>query len=193
MHMNFASGSPRSDLLLVITQLNIVRALHVNMDALGYRGPEMDDEALSAFSMIGPRCSHFRGDSALLPPSLQPTTIQRTIPHHPWLDLIPIPNMRDNLIRAVASLDDVQLCHDMCGIGSTRVVNGKRATGVLVWKDPWDPSGWEITEMFFRHWAWALQDCQELFHSTNTWRRRRGEKPLSFITTDQPYNNSVDI
>ncbi|GAT24700.1 similar to An14g03300 [Aspergillus luchuensis] len=105
------------------------------------------DEALSMFAMIGPRCLATIGREALLPPALQPTEIQRTVPHHPWLDLIPISKMRDNLSLMENLMDDGQLCRDMCGYHSQVLRAGRGCqtgigeTGVIVWKDPWDPAG----------------------------------------------------
>ncbi|PYI00279.1 hypothetical protein BO78DRAFT_439101, partial [Aspergillus sclerotiicarbonarius CBS 121057] len=183
IHIEVAAGSPRADLLLRVTRLNILRALNTNIDVLGYRAVDMqDDDALSMFSTIGPRCPVTYNREDVLPPALQPTLIQQTVPHHPWLDLIPIPKMRDNLILAESVMDDIQLCHDMCGHERSRAGHDRNSgmgeTGVIVWKDPWDPEGWEVTETFVRLWGWAVQDCWELFRSTNAWRKQRGERPL---------------
>ncbi|KAK9384136.1 hypothetical protein V1515DRAFT_487942 [Lipomyces mesembrius] len=170
VHAEFATGSPCTDLLLGLTRLNLVRAMYANMDILGYTASEIEDDAQSLFSMVGPRGAEYY--EAMLPPPLRPTVIQCTVPHHPWIDIIPIPRMRDNMILAGESIDDEQLCHDLCGkrtgVGS----------GIIVWKVAWDPAGWEVTETFMQLWGWAVQDCWDLFRSTNAWRISRGEKPL---------------
>ncbi|KAE8550738.1 hypothetical protein EYB25_006966 [Talaromyces marneffei] len=181
IRMEFAMGSPTADLLLGLTQLNIIRVLHANRDILGYTASDMHDDALSAFNLnvnasmdinLNLVCqSSIIKTRSDLPLALQPTTTQYKVPHHPWLDLIPIPKMRDHLIRAGDSIDDVKLCYDMCGY---RVPE----TGILIWKEPWDPSGWEVTERFLQLWGWAVRDCWELFDSTDRWRRKRGERPL---------------
>lgn len=175
LRVEYAKGSPRADLLLGLRQLNVVRALHANTDIIGYKDTDMHDDALSMFNGIRPLQPPAQGyvhkSAGLLPPALQPTLKQYTVPHHPWLDLIPIPKMRDNLIQAGDSYDDLRLCHDMCGY---RVP----ATGIIVWKEPWDPSGWEVTEPFLTKWGWTVKDCWDLFQSTNHWRKRRGEKSL---------------
>lgn len=188
VHREFTSGSPSAELLLGLTRLNIIRALHSNLEVLGYIPAQLDDDSESMFSGASPRDSHLNG--AALPPALQPTEIQRLVPHHPWLDLIPIPKLRDNLILAGDLIDDIKLCHDLCGNSVSRVApkhsseaNGE--TGLIVWKDPWDPSGWEITETFFRNWGWILQDCWDLFRSTNAWRNRRGERPLFQLLSEE--------
>ncbi|KAJ6134107.1 hypothetical protein N7523_000429 [Penicillium sp. IBT 18751x] len=177
-------ASPLVDLRLNVTRLNVLRALHSNLEILGYSSSAIQDDAQSLFTVLGPsQASETLGGK--LPPALTPTLIQCTIPHHPWLDLIPFPRMRDNLILAQDLIDDDQLCRDMCGQrplpSSSKTLNrgsGIGETGVLVWRNPWDPSGWEVTETFIKLWGWAIQDCWDLFHSTDAWRVHRGEKPL---------------
>ncbi|PSN66483.1 hypothetical protein BS50DRAFT_554818 [Corynespora cassiicola Philippines] len=166
-------GTPRTDLLLGLVQLNILRALIANIDVLGLSAAEMHDDALSPFSTAG--TWHSSHDTTQLPASLVPTSLQRTIPHHPWLDLIPCPAMRNNLIRVADSLDETELCHDLCSYQSA----ADGLSGVIVWRDPWDPKGWEVTRTFLHRWGWVLKDCWDLFQSTNYWRKRRGEPQLS--------------
>ncbi|OJJ29881.1 hypothetical protein ASPWEDRAFT_63338 [Aspergillus wentii DTO 134E9] len=164
-------GSPRTDLLLHLVQFNFTKALMENTRVLGLTSAELHDDAISPFNTAGP----WQYDRhALLPPGLQPTIVQRTVPHHPWLDLLPISQMRDNLIFAGESYDETQLCLDLKGQGS---VNAEYS-GIIVWSDPWDPNGWEVTEGFARSWGWVIQGCWGLFRSTNAWRAQRGEKPL---------------
>ncbi|PYH90701.1 hypothetical protein BO71DRAFT_333850, partial [Aspergillus ellipticus CBS 707.79] len=175
--------SPQTDLLLGLTRLNFLRALNTNIDVLGYTPENMlHDDAKSFFSMIGPRCPGTEDRESVLPVALQPTLIQRTVPHHPWLDLIPVAQMRDNLILMEDVMDDGLLCRDMCGNrvrdGDLRGGAGTGETGVIVWRDPWDPEGWEVTETFVRRWGWVVRGCWGLFESTNAWRGRRGEGAL---------------
>ncbi|KAL4994516.1 hypothetical protein BDV10DRAFT_188958 [Aspergillus recurvatus] len=188
-YAEYAASSPRTDLLLGLTRVNFLRAIHTNIEILGYSAAEMHDDALSQFGTAGPMKPSLRPtSSALFPASLQPTPIQLTVPHHPWLDLLPIPQMRDNLILAEAGIgeghgyDDVQLCRDMCGYGTLSPPADRSAgngeTGIIIWRDPWDPEGWEVTESFLRRWGWVVVGCTELFRATNRWRAVRGERPL---------------
>ncbi|KIA75817.1 hypothetical protein HK57_00431 [Aspergillus ustus] len=178
----FAAGSLRTELLLGLTRLNFLRALHVNIDVLGYSAAEMHDDAFSPFGCAGAAKIAYNPVHRL-PAPLRPTRIQLTVPHHPWLDLIPFPKLRDNLILMGDALDDTRLCHDMSG-KAVSLVPKKRAglaageTGVIVWRDPWDPSGWEVTESFFRRWGWTLRECWDVFEVANRWRRVRGEPAL---------------
>lgn len=81
--------------------------------------------------------------------------------------------MRENIFRRDAdSFDEEELCHAMRG--QAPVHNA----GLLVWSDPWDPAGWEVTEDFVASWPWVVVGCADLLRSTNMWRARRGERPL---------------
>jgi hypothetical protein len=163
----YYSGSPRTDLLLHLVQLNFTRALMENIRVLGLTSDQLHDNAISPFNTAGP----WQNDSLhTLPTMLQPTAIQRSFPHHPWLDLLPDPQMRDNLILAGDFEEETQLCLDMKG-------NGQKS-GIIVWSDPWDPAGWEITEPFAHSWGWVIKNCRDLAYSTNQWRAKRHERPL---------------
>ncbi|KAJ6031454.1 hypothetical protein N7540_002186 [Penicillium herquei] len=167
----YTLGSPRTDLLLNLISLNFTRALMENIRILGLTSDQLHDDAISPFSTAGP----WLDDSFHnLPITLQPTLIQRFIPHHPWLDLLPDPQMRDNLIIVGDFEEETQLCLDMTGNGSAR----SEMSGIIVWSDPWDPAGWEITESFARSWGWVIANCYNLAHSTNRWRAKRHEGPL---------------
>ncbi|KAJ5962481.1 hypothetical protein N7501_007422 [Penicillium viridicatum] len=168
-------GSPRTDLLLHLIQFNFTKALMENTMILGLTSDQLHDDSISQFNSIGP---WQYGYESYLPPSLQPTPIQRSLPHHPWLDLLPIPHMRDNLILAGDFEEETQLCIDMKGGGNAR--SGR--TGIIVWSDPWDPAGWEVTESFARAWGWVIKDCHDLARSTNRWRAMRNERPLFRIS-----------
>ncbi|KAF7717419.1 Uncharacterized protein PECH_006430 [Penicillium ucsense] len=176
--------SPAADLRLGVTRLNVLRALHTNLGVLAYRPSDTQDDAQSIFTVAQPSsCPDREILESKLPPALRPTAIQRRVPHHPWLDLLPFPRMRDTLILAQDFIDDEQLCHDMSGRGSTVVQQSGRdagigETGILVWQEPWNPAGWEVTRSFVQRWGWVLRDCPELLLSTNAWRRYRGERPL---------------
>jgi hypothetical protein len=171
-------GSPRTDLLLHIIQFNFSKALIENIKVLGLTSNDMDDDAISSFNTVGLRQTHKFIEESSLPSDLQPTPVQRAMPHHPWLDLLPVPSMRDNLIRAGDTYDEERLCLDMKGHGS--MITGK--TGIVVWRDPWDSSGWEVSESFARDWSWVIQGCEDLFRSTDFWRAQRGERLLFKLT-----------
>ena len=155
--------SPRTDMLLHLIQYNFIKAALHTMDIMGLTVEQLHDDALSPFNVAGPWQHDFELN---LPSNLRATLVQRTVQHHPWLDLLPDPQMRDNLILAGESYDETQLCVAM------------KERGIIVWRNPWHPSGWEISESFARSWGWVLRGCWDLFHSTNAWRARRNERPL---------------
>lgn len=169
----YAQGSPQQDLLISFIHFNIARSLVRNTQILEINSQEMDDNAISRFCALGPKTVD--NEKALsLPLSLQPTNLQKATPHHPWLDIIPVAKMRDNIISAGDSFDDRLLCRALRGLQNEQHGN----TGVVVWSESWDPTGWELTESFSRDWDWTIAHCWSLFESTNYWRSLRGERPL---------------
>ncbi|KAE9363605.1 hypothetical protein N431DRAFT_431805 [Stipitochalara longipes BDJ] len=163
-------GSPRVDELLTLIQFNVFRALISNTSTLGFSMGWLQEDATSPWSST---CEPINSSC---PASLQPTLVQRMIPHHPWIDLFPIPRMRDNMLLAGDSFDEYELCNDLvdfCDVPSER-------TGLVIWGEPWDPSGWEVSESFLKRWGWVVRGCTELLASTNYWRKQRGEDTLVF-------------
>ncbi|KAE8389427.1 hypothetical protein BDV23DRAFT_184501 [Aspergillus alliaceus] len=169
---SYLRGSPRLEHLISLSRLNVHRAIIENISAIGMTDDWMkSDDSISIFNLVHPGFSEEK-----IPPSLRPTLIQRTIPHHPWLDFFPFPRMRDNLIAAGNTLDDDDLCHDLMAFWDTR----NTGATLLVWGEPWDPKNWEVTEGFCKKWGTMLWGCSELLVSTNCWRMRRWEKPLAW-------------
>lgn len=67
----------------------------------------MDDEALSPWNLSDPY-------PALSPHDLSPTTVQLATPHHPYLDIIPLPAFRNNVLLACLDEDlEDQLCYEL--------------------------------------------------------------------------------
>ena len=167
---------PRTDYLLVLAKFNVFRGLLNNGTDLGYSpgggGGMGDNDALSVFTDR----SHATTLTPSIPAALRPTKLQRQILHHPWIDILPFPRMRDNLLRAGDGYDDEALCTDLIGYSSGSY--GK--TGMIIWGEPWDPNSWEVTESFVRYWGWTIRGCEELLRATNHWREKRGERPLRF-------------
>ncbi|RHZ58015.1 DUF3425 domain-containing protein [Aspergillus thermomutatus] len=170
---SYTLGSPTADHLLTLSKVNVFRAFASIMSLLGMSHTEdwMRDDALSPFATMRPGYV----DELKLPPSLRPTRMQKTVPHHPWLDFFPIPKIRDNLLTTGEdNFDDCQLCVDIMGFWTSSM----DACCLLVWGDPTDPNNWEVTERFLQKWPWVVRGCPELLQSTNNWRRTRGEKMI---------------
>lgn len=114
-----------------------------------------------------------------IPPSLYPTLLQQTLPHEDWVDAIPHPVWRDNILKAIGTFDEDELWSDTIGglfEGFPRSEIEYR--GVIAWWPPWHVSGLEVSEGFYRKWGWSLRGCDEVLEVTNQWRRSRGEEPL---------------
>ncbi|GKZ38321.1 hypothetical protein AbraIFM66950_010451 [Aspergillus brasiliensis] len=166
-------GNPQADHLLTLAKLNVFRAFVRNIAILGYTREWMTDDSLSRFSINGP----FQlTASTHIPPSLRPTELQQSRPHHPWLDFFPFARLRDNLIRNQDSMDDSQFCRDLMGFWTMP----DEANCMLVWGDPWIPMNWELTETFLKKWGGLVKGCPEILWSTNQWRQLRGEKRLAW-------------
>lgn len=83
--------------------------------------------------------------------------------------------VRDNLIRQdTSTYDAAQFCRDIREFQCVRSGYG----GVLVWEEPWDPQGWEVTEAFAQKWSWVVQGSRSLLRSTNYWSAKRGGPAL---------------
>ncbi|OJK00077.1 hypothetical protein ASPACDRAFT_1880550 [Aspergillus aculeatus ATCC 16872] len=167
---SFRLGSPQIEHLVSLRRLNVHRAINENIRALGMTPAWVQpDDALSIFNLSVPGSSE-----AQIPPSLQPTPIQRLVPHHPWLDFFPFPRMRDVMILAGDRLDEDELCRDLMAFWDTH----NTGASLVVWGTPWDPRNWEATEEFVRKWRWLLVGSPELLVSTNWWRAKRGVPAL---------------
>jgi hypothetical protein len=163
---------PRSDQLLSLIQFNVFRAMILNFQLIGLDLEYIcDDDSISPFGTILPD----RGCTSL-PPSLRPTSLQRAVIHHPWIDFFPVHEVRDNLIRAGNSYDDEELCIDLMGFCNAP----SEKTGLIVWGEPWNCTSWEVTSEFAQKWGWVVRGCTDLIASTNYWRAQRGENPILF-------------
>lgn len=168
-----------SDHLIILLQYNVLRACMTNRAILSqFFSTSIITDCASAQLHILPSLP----SCIALPPALQPTFLQRTIPHEEWVDIIPHPVWRDNVIRAIGSFDEDQLWSDTIGGLFEGFPHSEiEQRGVIVWSPPWDVSGWEMSEGFLRKWGWSLKNCDDILNATNTWRRKRGEEPLNLV------------
>jgi hypothetical protein len=126
-----------------------------------------------------------------LPPNLHPTSAQITIPHHPLLDILPWPSVRDKLIcilalpsrlRPLIAREDgdengsgqakavMQIVHDL-----DDMADGCRIHGNLVaWGEGSElaEESWEMGECFFKNWWWCIDG--RVVNMSNLRRRQRG-------------------
>ena len=67
----------------------------------------VDEYAISPWTISNP-CP------AMAPQDLNPTLIQLSTPHHPYLDIVALPSLRDNvLLSAMTDEQEDQLCYEM--------------------------------------------------------------------------------
>ncbi|KAH6897444.1 hypothetical protein B0T10DRAFT_544767 [Thelonectria olida] len=142
-----------------------------------------------------------------IPSCLTPTQLQKKTVHATWIDLIPFPKMRDNLISQHGRfhhwefMEDVigdllnKLMFPVRGIGASSEgysqLNSRdglddeltaNRKGLILWGEPFRPDSWEATPGFLTKWNWVVVGCDELLESTNRWRMLRGEDPIQLST-----------
>lgn len=184
-YAEYMSGRHTLTNLPTLLTVNVFYALSKNATALGVSIEWLTYEAISPFCREGPGLGPSAVDPTAAfpngrPESLHPTELQISVPHHPWIDLFPIPKLRDNLLYAIATqetFDEDELCFDMVEISHGEPTE---KPALIVWGDPWDPRGWEASLPFLRKWGYLLQGCTEMMEATNYWRERRGEKQILF-------------
>lgn len=140
---------------------------------------------------------------AALPANLHPVGVQLTIPHHPVLDLLPWPSVREKLIcmfsmpsmfrPVVAQEEDDGDPLDLFGgvvKQSTAVVkllqdldDLQDGGGVRVHGDAFTcelhEEAWEVGDAFYRNWWWCLD--QRIIAASNTRRKERGLPRLKAV------------
>ncbi|KAL8650557.1 MAG: hypothetical protein Q9210_003749 [Variospora velana] len=120
-----------------------------------------------------------------LKPDLRPSSEQIAVDHHPYIDILPFPMLRKNLIMHQEEIDEDGFFHDMltglmcwggAGIGRR---NRQEFTGYASTGTPWDVRSWEAKEWFLKkYWALVGGDDGELVRQSEWWRSMRGEDPL---------------
>ncbi len=114
-----------------------------------------------------------------LPPNLEPTEVQRRIPHHPLLDLFPWPSVRTKLIivfsqpvqfRPPIARDPLALMHMYYDIDDS--AEGLRISG----SDWHSAENWEVGQTLFKNWWWAFD--RSVVDSSNALRAKRGAQKL---------------
>ncbi|KAK4198614.1 hypothetical protein QBC40DRAFT_90896 [Triangularia verruculosa] len=94
--------------------------------------------------------------------SLRPTPLQQRVPHKGWIDSVPFPRLRDNLIMYQDVYDTAEFYSDMVNGGS----QGYQDDECAVLCDPWGEEGWELSEGFVRKWSPLLEGCEILVRTT---------------------------
>ena len=172
--------------LLVIVHNNIMRGLISNTQLLGKPFAYIcQDESVSEFYQPSSQLSIRWMES--LPNDLRPVASQQHISHHPWVDLIPSAQFRDNVLRLMTQTwqnnpdKEQELCEDITGVGNLQLCRGR--PGMMIWgENSWDVRNWEVTDEFLKQWPSVLAGCEDLFAATDFWRRSRGESGLASLS-----------
>ncbi|WYZ36163.1 hypothetical protein EsH8_XI_000046 [Colletotrichum jinshuiense] len=143
-----------------------------------------------------------------MPHCLLPTQLQMNSPHPTWMDMLPFPEIRDNLIRRQHSFNHKNflkaLVGDLvylmsppgqCQVGPVSVPSlpghrqqngslaGNERGGFILWGEPHLKENWEATPLFLTKWSWVVEGCREIVDISNRWRITRGEDPLWIPTS----------
>lgn len=167
-----------------IVRVNLLAAMATNALTLSIPFDDLDQDAtISPFNLSGPDGPNVAVSMSLLPNSLRPTPSQRSIVHHPWIDLLPIPSLRDKILTFVSLglMDEDEFCHDLY----TPDDSDGAVAPLAVWGDPNLTTSWEFSPSLFRKWGLLLQDCPELLSAINFWRQGRGVAKIAI--SNQPH------
>jgi hypothetical protein len=165
------------DHLITLLQFNALRAISVNRTLLsGILTTPLDCAPDAEIIHVVP----YPPNPQLIPAALLPTILQQTIPHADWIDVFPSPAIRDRLIRLAGTFDEDDLWADCSGgLYEGYPDDEVERRGIVAWSPPWDISGWEMSEGFWRKWGrWLFEGVDGPLEATNRWRSKRGEDPL---------------
>lgn len=146
-------------------------------------------------------CHHavVRPTHQAIPDGLVPTQLQMNSPHPTWMDVIPFPRIRDNLIRRQYLFHHMNFLEDVIGDVNYLTRSEDELTlpaaswncqgedggqmdhdtkGLVLWGEPYLKESWEVTSRFLGKWAWTTEGCEEIIDISNGWRVTRGEDPL---------------
>ena len=113
---------------------------------------------------------------------LRPNSEQVTVKHHPYIDILPFPTLRKNLIIHQEEIDEDELFQDLltglvcwggAGIGRK---DREDSTGYASTGTPWDVRSWEARVWFLqKYWTLLGGEDGELGRQSEWWRGIRGE------------------
>jgi hypothetical protein len=114
-----------------------------------------------------------------LKPDLRPCREQIATLHHPYIDILPFPTVRANLIKQASAVDEQEFFYDLlnglvCWGGAGA---GRRDDGIGAGSGtPWEFRSWEAKEWFIQKW-WSIVGGEdgELTRQFRWWRSLRGE------------------
>ncbi|PNP52879.1 hypothetical protein THARTR1_06720 [Trichoderma harzianum] len=173
-----SDGSFADSYLLPVHELTLLRAVLRISQRMGCSQQLWNLESISLFSQgIGT-------PSEQLPAAWKPTAAQLLVPHHPMLDFLPWPAVRDRAIDIFSMPDEMR---PASATGPLALANfaydfEDNSEGVRIYGgDVYDPNSWEVGQVFFERW-WFIFD-RDVIENSNRWRQLRGAPPLALKRT----------
>ncbi|OHE95731.1 hypothetical protein CORC01_09015 [Colletotrichum orchidophilum] len=114
-----------------------------------------------------------------LPEMWKPTAAQVLVPHHPIMDFLPWPGVRDRIINLFSLPDGARppAARGQLGLVNFAYDLEDSSEGARIWGgDPYDASCWEVGQVLFERW-WFLFD-RSVIAQSNKWRSLRGAEAL---------------
>ncbi|KAK1656700.1 hypothetical protein BDP55DRAFT_688218 [Colletotrichum godetiae] len=176
---DYHHGAPKLEHLQLLVRLNVLGAIAHNAVLLQFRFKGLcRPDLVSPLNLQGTDIPAMSLLSQPCPNGLRPTTLQVTVMHHPWIDLIPSPQFRENVLRAMTAglLESKELGLDLLNVDNIL----SDSPSFIIWGESWDLRGWEASLSFWRKWGWLMEGCPVLLEATNFWRQKRGEAKISF-------------
>ncbi|KAJ4268523.1 hypothetical protein NW762_002586 [Fusarium torreyae] len=153
--------------------LGISRSMYCSDDAISpfyraYADTDPNRDAIVTSVQGGSRALHF---------DLRPTRQQVLVEHHPFLDVIPFREIRDNIITHMNDMDEDAFFHDSLNHLTCWGSVAGAHTG-----SPWDGRSWEATEGFLQKWSHIVGGEEgELARNSRWWRSLRGERTVTEV------------
>ncbi|KAH7165162.1 hypothetical protein EDB81DRAFT_753945 [Dactylonectria macrodidyma] len=117
------------------------------------------DDVISPYSTNDPQPSRSPqpATASSSPPALQTTSLQAMVVHCPWIDLLPFPRLRDNMLKYMQArlVNDDELCEDLLSADDPRGLD--RTPSLIVWGGSADPGAWEADPAFLLKWGFHFQ------------------------------------
>jgi hypothetical protein len=172
-----------------IKQFLFVAALSANAESLGLSLDILTrDDAESPFfrTSISEEVAKTSSmsDFSDLKTYLRPCASQVIHSHHPYIDVLPFPTLRERVIKLTCAeppmIDVDELCNDLLNDGlicwGSSLGDRNSATGS---GSPWDLRSWEAQPWFLRKWWIVLGGADgEIYQQTQWWCEMRGDRSV---------------
>lgn len=180
------SPNPSPPRTISLSVMALISAQLLNMQVIGMTPDMLWNEDSKSLFYNTPRQAGIKNgasndvrDLSAIPLDLRPTTNQFLIPHHPYIDLIPWPTFRSNVLAAISlnppTINEDDLCMDLAndGVrcwGNTRTSLHGRGEG-----SPWDSRSWEAAPWFLKKWRCLIGgEDDEISRNSAWWRVMQG-------------------